>query len=115
MGKKTDQERVLREFIASVIQERHRDRTPGGPRTDIGAVRQLDPGAFSAKVKSAVSSRDGDVESAADVLGVAKRTLYHYLDDDSALKSVETTADRAAHAGGHKGDDGGGDKEKDKS
>jgi hypothetical protein len=79
---------LLKEWIALVLEERR--RKPGGPRTDIGALRQLHPIAFTNKVKADVKSNGGDVEAAAKKLGVAKRTLYHYLDDDSELNSVKT-------------------------
>lgn len=67
---------------------------PGGPRTDVGALRQLEPTSFVMKVKAAMSDHGGDVHKAAAALDVAPRTLYYYLDDESALNSVETTSDK---------------------
>lgn len=55
----------LREYLSltvnALLAERRR-RKPGGPRTDLGALRQLDPGAFAAKVTSTMASKGGDVD-----------------------------------------------------
>lgn len=79
--------------VESLLRER-RGRKPGGPRTDMGALRQLDPGAFSARVSSAMASARGDVDDAAGELEVAPRTLYHYLDTEPSLSGVETSSER---------------------
>lgn len=86
---------LLREVIQGIIlsEKRGGKRTPGGPRTDIGALRQLEPSTFVTQVKSAVKDHDGDADQAARELGVAKRTLYHYLNDEPALGSVETSGE----------------------
>lgn len=85
---------LIKEIVAKkVLAERGKSTHPGGPRTDIGALRQLEPNAFVLKVKAAMSSHDGDVDAAAKSLGVATRTLYHYLDDESALNDVETSSE----------------------
>lgn len=60
----------------------------------MGAIRQLNPGEFSVRVKGAVDSAEGDVDRAANRLDVAPRTLYHYLETEPALSNVETTTDR---------------------
>lgn len=87
--------RALRQYIREILAERKkRSRKPGGPRTDLGAVRQLNPGEFSVRVKGAVDSAGGDVERAAGNLDVAPRTLYHYLETEPALDTVKTTADK---------------------
>ena len=85
---------LIVEFVREVLAERKRSKKPGGPRTDMGAIRQLNPGEFSVRVKGAVDSAEGDVERAADNLEVAPRTLYHYLDTEPALKNVQTAEDR---------------------
>lgn len=80
--------------VSALLSERRRSRRkPGGPRTDLGALRQLDPGAFTAKVSSAVASTGGAVDDAARRLEVAPRTLYHYLDTEPALDGVETSSE----------------------
>lgn len=85
---------LIVEFVREVLAEKRRSRKPGGPRTDMGAIRQLNPGEFSVRVKGAVDSADGDVDKAADNLDVAARTLYHYLDTDPSLKNVKTSEER---------------------
>jgi hypothetical protein len=81
----------LRSMIReAVLNEKH----PGGPRTDVGALRQLEPNSFVMKVKSVMDDHGGDVHKAAEDLDVAPRTLYYYLDDESALNGVETTEDK---------------------
>jgi hypothetical protein len=72
--------------------KKKRNRKPGGPRSDIGALRQLNTDAFATKVKGAVKAAAGDVHAAANKLDVAPRTLYGYL-EDSSLESVVTTSD----------------------
>lgn len=87
---------LIVEFVREVLSEKKkRRRKPGGPRTDMGAVRQLNPGEFSVRVKGAVDTANGDVDAAARSLGVASRTLYHYLDTEPSLSTVKTTEDRA--------------------
>ena len=85
---------LIRQFIREVLSEkRRRHGKPGGPRTDMGAVRQINPGEFSVRVKGAVASAAGDVNSAADNLDVSSRTLYHYLETEPSLDAVKTTED----------------------
>lgn len=95
----SDTLRILETYIRElVISERRRNRNkhrhkPGGPRSDIGALRQLNTDAFATKVKGAVNAAGGDVPVAAQKLDVAPRTLYGYL-EDSSLESVVTTSDK---------------------
>jgi hypothetical protein len=88
---------LIREYVSSLISERRRKRQkrhkPGGPRTDAGALRQLQPEKFTDMVRSAVVNADGDVATAADDVGVAPRTLYHYLDDEPRLRNVKTVSE----------------------
>lgn len=79
----------MREYISALLAERS-GKKPGGPRTDVGALRQLNPEKFSVAVKGAVKGAEGDVDSAAEKLGVAPRTLYHYLETEPSLGGVET-------------------------
>lgn len=88
---------LLESYISEILSERRRNkkkrnRKPGGPRSDIGALRQLNGDAFATKVKGAVNAAGGDVPAAAQKLDVAPRTLYGYL-EDSSLESVATTSD----------------------
>ena len=85
---------LIVEFVREVLAEKRRNRKPGGPRTDLGAVKQLNPGEFSVRVKGAVDSAEGDVAKAADNLDVAPRTLYHYLETEPNLASVKTSEER---------------------
>lgn len=90
---------LLKEFIELVLERRHskgkgsRHKKPGGPRTTAGAIRQINPDKFKTQVRAAVKAAGGDVESAAKEVGVAKRTMYHYLEDEPGLGNVKTTAD----------------------
>lgn len=83
---------LIVEFVREVLAERRR-RRPGGPRTAMGAIRQLNPAEFSDRVRSAVSAAGGDVAAAAAAIDVAPRTLYHYLDTEPRLYNVATTED----------------------
>lgn len=88
--------KLIVEFVREVLAERSgkRSRKPGGPRTDMGAIRQLNPGEFAVRVKGAVDSAEGDVDKAADNLEVAPRTLYHYLETEPSLGNVQTASER---------------------
>jgi ribosomal protein S9 len=89
---------LLKEFIKEtldLLDEKKRHAKPGGPRTDIGAVRQLNPEKFRNRVRAAVNGHGGDAAKAASELGVAKRTLYYYLDDEKSLHTVKTSDERA--------------------
>ena len=98
---------LLRQYIRSIILERrhrHKRKQPGGPRTNLGALHQLNPDSFRAKISSAMSSAEGNVEDAADDLDVASRTLYHYLETEPSLDSIQTTQeieddDKKRHVG----------------
>ena len=85
---------LIVEFVREVLSEKKRRRKPGGPRTDLGAIKQLNPGEFAVRVKGAVDSAGGNVEKAADNLGLAGRTLYHLLDTEPGLADVKTTEER---------------------
>lgn len=86
---------LIVEFVREVLAEKKkRRRKPGGPRTDMGAVRQLNPGEFMVRVKGAVDTANGDVDAAARSLEVSPRTLYHYLDTEPTLANVKTSEER---------------------
>jgi len=92
---------LLKQLIheAVLAEKRHgrrkgRKRKPGGPRTDTGALRQLEPNAFIQQVKTAMDDYEGNVTKAARKLGVSRRTMYHYLSDERALTGVETSSER---------------------
>jgi transcriptional regulator with PAS, ATPase and Fis domain len=88
--------KVVRELVreALINEKRAKRRDPGGPRTDTGALRQLEPNSFVMRVRSVMADHEGDVEKAAEDLGVAPRTLYYYLDDETALRGVKTASER---------------------
>ena len=85
--------KIIREFVREALREDKRRKKPGGPRTDIGALKQLYPDTFAVKVRAAVKGEKGDVKDAADRLDVAPRTLYHYLETEPSLSRVKTTQD----------------------
>jgi len=86
---------LIRELITEiVILEKTKRSKPGGPLTKLGALKKLHPGEFAINVKGAVDSAKGSVADAAQNLGVADRTLYHYLDTIPTLSRVKTTEDR---------------------
>lgn len=83
---------LLREMVREVLAEkktkgrrRARKKKTGGPRSDIGALRQLEPNAFRTKVRTALEDNEGDVHRAAKDLDVAPRTLYGYIADEPKL------------------------------
>lgn len=91
---------LIREYLTLVLSEKRRSarrkrQKPGGPRTYLGALRQINPEKFTTTVRTAVNSAAGDVEDAADAVDVSPRTLYHYLEQEPRLATVKTTADRA--------------------
>ena len=96
MSKHKSPAALIKEYVEAVLlserRRKHRHK-PGGPRTDLGALRQLHPAEFDFKVRTAVDNAEGDVPAAADELDVATRTLYHYLSDSPGLAGVKTTAD----------------------
>jgi len=94
------EEETLRQYIAEALltekrrsHRRRKKKHPGGPRTDIGALAQLDPGSFAVKVRGAMDDSGGSVAGAARKVGVAPRTMYHYLDDVPALSHVKTSSE----------------------
>lgn len=87
-------EELLRSCIRNIlIEKRKHKKKPGGPRTNAGAIRQLNHDTFILKVKDAMHNAKGDVHVAAKQLKVSTRTLYHYLDDESKLGSVKTSSE----------------------
>lgn len=86
---------LIRDLVTEVIvAERKKRSKPGGPLTKMGALKKLHPGEFAINVKGAVDSAKGSVSDAAENLGIADRTLYHYLDTVPTLSRVRTTEDR---------------------
>ena len=88
---KKDLPQIIIEFVRETLLEK--TGAPGGPRTKMGAIKQLYPDNFSNRVRSAVKSAEGDVAKAANELDVAPRTLYHYLETVPQLDHVKTTSD----------------------
>jgi len=73
-------------------RRRRRRAKPGGGLTDLGALRRVNEREFIAKIRSALSSTDGDIEAAAKQLNVAASTLYLYLEEYSELQSAKKVA-----------------------
>ena len=90
-----DEIELLREYVRELVVERRKKRRkkPGGPPTRKGHERALNHAKFVDSVSATVKSTKGDVPDAARQLGVASRTLYHYLATDPGLSKVKTTAD----------------------
>jgi len=82
---------LLKTYIRCLLTE----DSPGGGLTDLGALRRINEREFFAKIQSALSSTDGDVEAAADQLGVAASTLYLYLQENPSLQSAKETAEKS--------------------
>ena len=72
--------------------KRRRRAKPGGGLTDLGALRRVNEREFIAKIRSALSSTNGDVEAAAKQLDIAASTLYLYLEEYSELQSAKKVA-----------------------
>jgi len=81
---------LLKEYIRCLLTE----DTPGGGLTDLGALRRVDEREFFAKIKSALSSSDGDVERAAKQLDIAASTLYLYIQQNPSLQSAKETSEK---------------------
>lgn len=88
---------LLRKIIKQMIKESYvnEDKKPGGGLTKIGALLVVDPSAAKAQIRNALLDTDGEVNPAADKIGVASRTLHGYIADDEDL---ETVKDRAQDA-----------------
>lgn len=80
--------RLVREFV---LLEKKR-RKPGGGLTRAGALRKLNPTQFETEVKAAMSAENGDVEDAADKIGVSTRRMYDYL-NMPGLDKIPTSFD----------------------
>ena len=96
-------ESLLKTYIHYLLEEdgsggshkskRRRRAKPGGGLTDLGALRRVNEREFIAKIRSALSSTDGDVEVSAKQLGVAASTLYLYLEEYPELQSARKVVD----------------------
>jgi hypothetical protein len=85
---------TLRGYLREVLLSERGKKTPGGPRTDAGALRQLNPSKFKGEIRAAVDAAKGSVPKAAKAVGVAPRTMYYYLDDEPGLSDVKTAEER---------------------
>lgn len=89
---------TLRQYIRLALQERsNRRKKPGGPRTDMGALQQLEPLKFAAQVRATMNNKEGDVGETAKTLDVSPSLIYHWLDSDTNIKDVETSTEREEH------------------
>lgn len=79
---------LLKTYIRCLLTE----DSPGGGLTDLGALRRVNEREFIAKIRNALSSADGDVEAAANQLGIAASTLYLYLQENPELQGAKETA-----------------------
>jgi hypothetical protein len=90
---------VIADIVTDIIMEKRkrRKKKPGGGLTALGAQRHLNKGEYESRVKSILTREKGDIESAADALGVSKRTLYQHLNDDSKLDRAADEAQKLAN------------------
>lgn len=90
---------MISDIVADIIMEKRkrRKKKPGGGLTALGAQRHLNKGEYESKVTSILTREKGDIESAAEALGVSKRTLYQHLDDSSKLDRAADEAQKLAN------------------
>ena len=62
-------------------RNRAKERTKGGPITELGAMRMLDPEGFAKRVRAAMVAEGGSIGPAAERLGVSRSRLSEYLRD----------------------------------
>lgn len=86
---------LIKEMIENIRSEAKQSgkTTPGGGLTRAGAQRKIDKTQFMANARNAISGNDGDIEKAADQMGVAPRTFYYYLENEPKLQKVKDHID----------------------
>ena len=85
--------KVIRDLLEESLNER---KKPGGPITDYGALRILNKKKADAEARKALKTAKGDVSDAAQAVGVADRTFYHYLETDPKLEKAQVEAEKTA-------------------
>lgn len=61
---------------------------PRRPLSLLGAERVAVPKKWAAQVRKAMKDAGGRITEAADALGVSRRTLYRWLDEDPRLAGI---------------------------
>jgi len=64
----------------------------------LSAERIVDPEGFERKVRRALAAHKGDVTEAARTLGISRRTLTRYIEDNKNLQKTLKGVRRAADA-----------------
>ena len=87
---------MIRNIALDVLTEKRakKGKKPGGGLTDLGAQYHLDKATANRKAALLLRREEGDVEDAAQSLGVSKRTLYKYIQDNPPLKRAKERAER---------------------
>ena len=94
MNKRNENLVLLRSLVREALQVVLAEKKPGGGLTDFGAKKRLEPNEWHGDVSRAIAATGGDVESAADRLGIAGRTLYAALEDSPTLQSVKDATEK---------------------
>jgi hypothetical protein len=84
-----EQENLIRNLIRRLVTE----EKPGGGLTYWGAKRRVAGNDALADGRSAIEAADGDVEKAAETLGVAPSTLYLAIQQEPSLEKSKEKAE----------------------
>ena len=84
---------LIAELVRECILAEKKKRKPGGPLTDMGAYKKINPDKFRSLVQTAMQATDGEVDDAADKIDVSTRSMYNYL-KDPGLKKIKTAAEK---------------------
>jgi len=68
----------------------------GGPITDLGAQRIVDKTQFLDTVAGAIRDAQGDIDKAAEQLGIGRSTLYGYIEDEHMLGDAFKTSQKSS-------------------
>jgi hypothetical protein len=85
-----EQEKLIRNLIRRLVTE----EKPGGGLTDWGAERRVAKTDALADGRSAIEAAGGDVERAAEKLGIAPSTLYLAIQQEPSLEKSKEKADK---------------------
>lgn len=70
--------------------------------TPIGALRVLDPVAWGARIRKAMTEANGEVDRAAAALEVSPRTLFRWLEDPTFKRVTRAPVGAHRKERGHK-------------
>jgi len=88
----------LRSIIRQLVKESilREDETPGGPITDLGAEKIVNPSDYMSDFRKALVASDGIVKKAARTLGIATRTAHYHIAQSPELQKVKIKARQEA-------------------